>query len=162
VQQIEYYGKPTDSVAWWPFGYHAQAENDKPAVMVTFQGGDHVHLPGSPEERPTVADGENVVYHPSTPTTKIHFKANGDLDIESGTSVNVTAPVVTVNADTSSTITSPSHTYGDGSNDIIALMSEMCQLVHDSQVRHDSGDRSMTTATKAAWDALKAKVETLT
>jgi hypothetical protein len=75
-------GKVTDSVAWYPYGFHAVAELDSLGVMLNQQGDTHLHLVGSPRQRITVGDGEVIVYHPDT-GSKVHFKSNGDINVES-------------------------------------------------------------------------------
>ncbi len=91
VQQISYMAKVTESPAWYPYGYHAVAKEDALGLMLTHQGGTHVHLPGSPRERILIADGEVIVYHPDT-KSRVHFRTNGDIDVLTvGSDINITS-----------------------------------------------------------------------
>lgn len=107
VQQSDYLGKVGDALIWLPYGYHASLPIDTLAIILAMSANAdaRVALPGSPRLRvQPIAVGENVVYHPGT-GTKIHFKANGDIDIETKTpeggtqgNINVIANDVNVTA----------------------------------------------------------------
>ena len=92
VQRVGFLGKSTDSNTWYPYGFNALAPAGALSLMFAV-GGDansQVHLPGSPQERIKVAPGEVVVYNPTT-KAKIHFRANGDIDIDSPGMINISA-----------------------------------------------------------------------
>ncbi len=94
VQQVGYLEKVGDALMWFPFGYHANIPAETLALMLSMQGNSEarVALPGSPVGRPAVAAGEVVVYHPAT-LSRIHFKANGDIEVTTKTKIKVTAPL---------------------------------------------------------------------
>ncbi len=97
VQQVGYLEKVGDALMWFPFGYHANIPAETLAVMLSMQGNSEarVALPGSPVERPAIVAGEVVVYHPAT-GSKIHFKANGDLEITGAALASLSADSVEV------------------------------------------------------------------
>ena len=91
VQQVTYQGKAADATIWFPYGFHANVPDGQLALLLSIMGhGDsRVALPGSPTERPTLETNEVVVFHPPS-GSKIHFKANGDIDITSTNDLNIT------------------------------------------------------------------------
>ena len=84
VQQVSYSGKEGDAIMWFPYGYHAIVPKDSLGVMLNLgsEPSDRIVLTGSPAERPAVAAGEVVMYHPVT-GSKVHFLADGSIDINS-------------------------------------------------------------------------------
>ena len=92
VQQVTYLGKVGDALVWLPYGYHAVVPADTLAFLASMQGNPEarVAMPGSPTLRPRIAAGEVVVYHPPT-GSKIHFRANGDVEVTGVRDVSVTA-----------------------------------------------------------------------
>ena len=106
-QQVSFLDRTMDSAVWFPYGLHALAPPESLALMwaISGQGESLVHMPGSPRERVRLKEGEVVLYHPGK-GAKIHFKADGsvdltatgDVNITSAASVNVTAPAVAVTA----------------------------------------------------------------
>ncbi len=91
VQQVGYLGKVGDSVMWFPYGMHANIPVDELVLMVSMQGNPEarVSIPGSPQKRvKPLAASEVVFFHPDT-GSKLHFKANGDIEISSQKDVNV-------------------------------------------------------------------------
>lgn len=82
VHQTTYMGKVGDAVAWFPYGFHANIPAEELALIFALQGNPEarVSLPGSPTKRIKVATGEVVVFHPSS-GSKIHFKADGTIEI---------------------------------------------------------------------------------
>lgn len=95
IQQVEYLGKVGDAAMWFPFGFHANVNEDSLGMMFTISGNDdaRVVFAGSPEKRPRLEPGELVVFHPKT-QSRIHFKANGDVEITSTTKLKVDTPTV--------------------------------------------------------------------
>ncbi len=91
VQQVGYLGKVGDSVMWFPYGMHANIPVDELVLMVSMQGNPEarVSIPGSPQKRvKPLAASEVVFFHPDT-GSKLHFKANGDIEISSTKDVRV-------------------------------------------------------------------------
>ena len=83
VQQVGYLAKIGDSVMWFPYGMHANVPVDELCLMVSMQGNPEarVSIPGSPQKRvKPLAASEVVFFHPDT-KSKLHFKANGDIEI---------------------------------------------------------------------------------
>ena len=99
VQRVSYRGKLADCLMLFPFGFHANLTPD--SLLATFAMGgnaeDRVGIGGDPRERPRLAEGEVVVYHPPT-GSMIHFRASGDIDITAVGELNVKAEKVTVDA----------------------------------------------------------------
>ena len=98
IHQISYLGKVGNSVPWFPFGFSAVPDENSLTVIVTPSGRseDRIDFPSSPQRRVFVETGEVVVYHPAT-QSKILFKSDGTINIESAIQVNVTAPLTQVN-----------------------------------------------------------------
>ena len=98
--QIQYKGKVGDSVPWFPFGFHAVPTPDSFTLVVTpnARPEERIDFPSSAQDRIPVEVGEVVVYHPAT-KSKMHFKSDGSIDIESNVQVNVTAPLTQVIGD---------------------------------------------------------------
>lgn len=92
VQQLDMLGKTTDAEIIFPYGVHANLPPSSLLVVlpVLDQSSNLVAFGGLPNERITVEEGEVVFFHPQT-KAKIHFKANGDIDIESPGTINVNA-----------------------------------------------------------------------
>lgn len=94
--------------------------------------------------------------------------SEGTITIDGATKVNVlsaaaielTAPAVTINADTSIETESPRHLMGDGIEDIISLMAEICYNGTQHHTDH-SGAKPPTSTTITRWNDLKARIETL-
>lgn len=108
VQQLKHLGKGSKSVPWFPYGYDASVPTNVLSVILGVLGLDSkVHLPGTPPAQvPEIEVGEVVVFHPTT-GSKVHFLANGDVQVEAGlASVTIAAAAgsVTVNAPTGLTI----------------------------------------------------------
>ena len=89
IHKIEYMGKVSDAVAWYPFGYHANPDKDALAIMIAMGSNpeNRVILPGSPKERlgsnlPTPLEkGEVLIFHPETESF-IHFTKDGVIKIK--------------------------------------------------------------------------------
>lgn len=124
IAQVGYMGKVGDAVMWFPYGIHANVREDELAIILSMQGNPEarVALAGSPTSRPhPIEVGEFVVYHPPS-GSKIHFKANGDVEVDSKNDVRVTAAGdVDTTAGGDSSVTSGVHTVAgdldhDGTN----------------------------------------------
>jgi phage gp45-like len=97
IHQVGYLGKAADAVAWYPFGFHANASEDSLALMFAVESNaeNRVILPGSPKERlggkmPTpLAEGEVIMYHPET-KSYVHMKADGSIDVNVCKNLNLT------------------------------------------------------------------------
>ena len=150
VQQVSYLAKVGDTVMWFPYGMHANIPADELVLMVSMQGNPEarVSIPGSPQKRvKPLAASEVVFFHPDT-GSKLHFKANGDIEITSVKDVainvadNVTIDAVgnitinmadlvasggslTLNGTTEFSAISPKIIIGDGADDILLLISDI-------------------------------------
>lgn len=84
VQSIRYFNRDTEAEIIFPYGVHANLPED--SLMIVFpvcdQDGNLVAIGGMPDKRIQVEQGEVVFFHPIT-KAKIHFKNNGDIDIDS-------------------------------------------------------------------------------
>lgn len=92
-QQIGYLRRPgSKSASIYPYGFNALAPEDILSILLSIsgQGDARAHMPISGPDRVKVKPGEVVVYHPAT-GSKIHFKANGDIDIKAEEQVNIDA-----------------------------------------------------------------------
>lgn len=105
TQGINYLGKDGIAQIWYPYGFNAHAPRGSLNLMwaMAADSNAYVAMPGSPQERVKVAEGEVVMYHPKT-GAKVHMKEDGSILIDSPTSVdveavnwiNLTAPFVNV------------------------------------------------------------------
>lgn len=94
LQQFSSHGKATIGSSWYPFGFHAIADEDSYTLVVTpnANGDEAVHIPTSMTRRPTGgAKGEVYVYHPKS-GSYIHMKDNGDIEIKAQNNMSITAP----------------------------------------------------------------------
>lgn len=97
IHQIQYYGKLSDAVAWYAYGFHANPGKNTLGLLVSIGGNpeNKAILPGSPKDRlgsklPTpLEEGEVLFYNPLT-QSYIHILKDGSLDISSQKDVNVT------------------------------------------------------------------------
>jgi phage gp45-like len=165
-QQVSYLGKLTNSVAWYPYGFHAVAPDDALALMLTHAGGNQNHFPGSPRQRILIEDGEVVVYHPLT-GSKVHFKANGDIDVDAGTAnVNVTAAEVNVTTTGNTTLTVEGNlrTKSDstrfqnaaGTDDLHDAITDFMNLITSTYTgQHSANFRNSTQLIQDRIDALR-------
>lgn len=89
-QRVSYLGKEGEAQTWYPYGYNALAPRGSLALMWALAGDSnaYVAMPGSPQQRVKVLEGEVVMYHPLT-GSKVHFKQDGSIDIESALAINV-------------------------------------------------------------------------
>ena len=94
IQQATYLERVTDIFVLFPYGMHANLPVGQLGLLLS----DKIIMGTSAIGRITVEEGEVVFYHPGT-KTKIHFKASGDLDIESTNNVNIKATTVAVDGD---------------------------------------------------------------
>lgn len=100
VQQVTYNGKPCQSIALYPYGFHAIADESSFCVIGILSGNseERVHIPTSMLKRPSGSPGEVFVYHPNT-GNKIHFKNDGTVLVEATSDVTVkTATKVVIDA----------------------------------------------------------------
>ncbi len=154
-QQISYLGKNTQSTAWYPYGFHARAPVDCLSVMLQPNASDRVHLPGSPAFRPKdLADTEVSMYYPLEengqpidPTTVITFKTNGDIDIKTAANVTVNAAQINAVATESVSVCAPAIYVGDGTEDIVDLMSDMATVMKGLVI---TGSNFVTSAYQSA------------
>lgn len=98
VQQVEYLEKVGDSFMAMPYGVHANIPEGFLGILLSANEQNRMVLPLSSKERiKSLASGEVVFFHPVT-KSKIHFKNNGDIDIETEADVNVQCENANINA----------------------------------------------------------------
>jgi hypothetical protein len=96
TQKVEYLGKLAEALMVFPYGMHANIPADSLALMFSVQGhpDNRAAIGWTPNDRPTLTDGEVAFYHPPTDAFII-WRENGDLEIEAGTggagNINITA-----------------------------------------------------------------------
>lgn len=107
IQQVEYLEKTGDSFVVLPYGMHANIPADFLGLLLSAKEQDRFVIPLSSKERVhPVASGELVLFHPVT-GSKVHFKNNGDIDIETAADINATCNNINVSAAAKATVTAP-------------------------------------------------------
>lgn len=91
IQQVSYNGRVADCFIVFPYGVHANLPAD--SLLTILQIGGHeenlVGFGGLPSERiKNLAEGEVVFFHPIK-KSKIHFKKDGNIQIQSFGDLNV-------------------------------------------------------------------------
>lgn len=86
IQQLSYNGKVADAEIIFPYGVHANLSADNNTLCIVFavegQEDYRAAMGYTPALRPKpLEEGEVVFYHPLT-QSKIHFRNNGDIDID--------------------------------------------------------------------------------
>lgn len=94
VQQVKIDGALNDVAALSPYGIHANIATDTLVATASIEGdpSNVIIIGAHTPNRPKLATGENCIYHPPT-GTKIHFKADGTITIDTGgenTTMNIT------------------------------------------------------------------------
>ena len=94
VQQVTERGKFSDVMVMLPYGIHANMSVDALVALLAVNADESsaIAIGGYTADRPQMAEGENCIFHPPT-GTKIHFKANGTIEINTGgsdTTMNLT------------------------------------------------------------------------
>lgn len=79
IQQATYLGRVSDFITLFPYGMHANLPVGQLGLIVDSKG--RIFMGTSAVGRIAVEEGEVVLYHPQT-KSKIHFKSNADLDID--------------------------------------------------------------------------------
>jgi|TARA_R110002096_G_scaffold157101_10_gene321911 phage gp45-like len=154
IHQVSYNGKVGNSVPWFPFGFNAVPDANSLSLVVTPNGRseERIDFPSSPQRRVFVETGEVVVYHPAT-QSKILFKSDGTINIESVTQVNVTAPLtqVTGNLDVTGTLGVGGASQFDGDATFDAAITDLNGIDHvtHEHVYHDDGSNFDTGPPKA-------------
>lgn len=109
-QQVGYMEKVGDALVVMPYGTHANVPQDYLGLLLSANEQSKFVIPLSSKERvKPVESGEVVFFHPVT-KSKVHFKNNGDIDIETDADVNVickdiNATCSNINATASANIT---------------------------------------------------------
>lgn len=91
VQQVTYLGKTGDCEIVFPYGMHANLPEDAILLMYSVQANseNRAGIGGVPKERiKNLPEKEVVFFHPFT-KSKIHFRNNSDIDIETNGNVNI-------------------------------------------------------------------------
>lgn len=104
IQQFEMNGRVGDAYVVSPYGVHANLPEGQPALNMSPDG--TILMGIDPVGRIKVEAGEVVFYHPIT-KSKIHFKNNKDIDIETETDINATCDNANITAATKATVTAP-------------------------------------------------------
>ncbi len=116
TQQMEYLGKVADGLIVFPYGLHGNVPPDALAMMFAIQGNpdNRAAIAWTPKNRPKLAEGEVAFYHPPTDAFMI-WRANGDLDIETGDggtgNININCKQANVTASESVTFDTPEATF---------------------------------------------------
>jgi len=97
-------GRTGDAYIAAPYGMHYNLPVNQEALNISPDG--TILMGIDPVGRIKVEAGEVVFYHPKT-KSKIHFKNNKDIDIETETDINATCDNANINAATMATITAP-------------------------------------------------------
>ena len=94
IQKVSYMGKTANVEIIFPYGMSANLSNDSLLVLLSLMGNSEnkVAFGGDVKNRiKNLEQNEVVFYHPIT-KSKVYFKNNGDIDIESPTAnVNINA-----------------------------------------------------------------------
>jgi len=104
IQQFTMNGRTGDAYIAAPYGMHYNLPVNQEALNISPDG--TILMGIDPVGRIKVEAGEVVFYHPKT-KSKIHFKNNKDIDIETETDINATCDNANINAATMATITAP-------------------------------------------------------
>lgn len=126
TQQMGYLGKVADGIIIFPYGIHGNVPPGALALMFAVQGNpdNRAAIAWTPKDRPKLAEGEVAFYHPPTDAFMI-WRANGDLDIETGNkgganiNINCKTANITASEDINATCTTATVTASD-SIDLIA------------------------------------------
>ena len=116
TQQMEYLGKVADGLIVFPYGIHGNVPPGALALMLSIQGNpdNRAAIAWTPKDRPTLAAGEVAFYHPPTGAFII-WRANGDLDIETGNggsaNININCKQANITASESMTFDTPEATF---------------------------------------------------
>jgi phage baseplate assembly protein gpV len=80
VQPVTYLGKDADCLMLFPYGFYAVLTTDALVAMLAMHGQEEnrAGLGYTPQTRPSLAEGEVAVYHPTT-GTMIKLQADGDV-----------------------------------------------------------------------------------
>lgn len=92
VQQIEYMGKTTDCLVFFPYGQFARLPKEQFLLLFSIAGEENHRAAfgsGDPTDRPEINQGEVVYFHPES-QTKLTFKNGGELEIDSKSDLNIT------------------------------------------------------------------------
>lgn len=112
IQQVTYLEKIADTLVVNPYGLHGNVPPDLESRALMFAVGgnpeDRAVIGWTPETRPELQSGEVAFYHPPTDAFII-WKANGDLDIETGdggkADININCKNVNLTASDDITVT---------------------------------------------------------
>jgi len=104
IQQFEMNGRVGDAYIVSPYGMHANLPEGQPALNMSPDG--TILMGIDPIGRIKAEEGEVVFYHPVT-KSKIHFKNNKDIDIETENDINAVCDNINVTAATKATVMAP-------------------------------------------------------
>ena len=104
IQQFEMNGRVGDAYIASPYGVHANLPANQPALNLSPDG--TILMGIDPVGRIKIEAGEVVFYHPVT-KSKIYFKNNKDIDIETEADINAICDNANITAVTKATVTAP-------------------------------------------------------
>lgn len=104
IQQFEMNDRIGDAYITAPYGMHYNLPADQPALNISPDG--TILMGIDPIGRIKVEAGEVVFYHPIT-KSKIHFKNNHDIDIETEADLNAVCDNLNATVETKATVTAP-------------------------------------------------------
>lgn len=93
IQQISYNGTTGDCDIIFPYGMHANLPIDSLITVVSIEANEEnrAGIGGLPADRiKNLPEGEVVFFHPGT-KSKIHFKNDGNVDVETNGDLNINA-----------------------------------------------------------------------
>ena len=94
IQQFEMNGRTGDAYIAAPYGMHYNLPANQEALNISPDG--TILMGIDPVGRIKVEAGEVVFYHPVT-KSKIHFKNDNNIDIETSANINATANTINLN-----------------------------------------------------------------
>jgi phage gp45-like len=160
VHQVSYHGKIVNALGWYGYGIFANPGdgtfarvsciNDKPDQRIV--------IPYDPTQRPTAAEGESGIFNPTT-GAKVHFKANGDIDVISPGNINIISSGEVAVSGTKLSMQATT-------DELLALLSDFAEAVRVTQVNDtdgsDGGIWNFTTASRNALAAIRDRIDAIT
>ncbi len=109
-QKVFYRGKTANALIVYPFGYHANANND--SIVLTFgvngQAENRAGIPWDLKNRPVLKQGEIALYQPAANiTTIIKFDESGNILMDTNADLIANCKNATITATTKITGTAP-------------------------------------------------------
>jgi phage gp45-like len=102
VQQVSYMENTADAFVVFPYGMSANCLQESFGVLLAVNGDEQslaALITSAVDRIKNLKEGEVIFYHPKTKSF-MHYKNNGDIDIEAKGNLNVKAQAVNVDAPT--------------------------------------------------------------